>query len=117
MSGDAGSVVQVGPWERIDLPMLAAALNAGAIQFDETYYLESNPDVKAAVAAGSLGSGRHHDITHGFNEYRQPFALHSFWYADRYPMAALEVAQGDYADLHHHYVAIGKARGYRPVPG
>ena len=32
-------------------------------------------------------------------------------------MAALEVAQGDYADLHHHYVAIGKARGYRPVPG
>jgi hypothetical protein len=32
-------------------------------------------------------------------------------------MAALEMAQGDYADLHHHCVAIGKSRGYRPVPG
>jgi hypothetical protein len=32
MSGDAGTVVQVGPWERIDVPMLAAALNAGAIR-------------------------------------------------------------------------------------
>jgi hypothetical protein len=99
-----------------EAPRFPRNLGELLIEFDEAYYLESNPDVKAAVAAGGLGSGRHHYITHGFQEYRTPFALHSFWYADRYPMAALEVAQGDYADLHHHYVAIGKARGYRPVP-
>jgi hypothetical protein len=29
------------------------------------------------------------------------------------PLAGFEVAQRDYA---HHYVAIGKARGYRPFP-
>ena len=28
----------------------------------------------------------------------------------------LEVAQGDYAEFVHHYLAIGKARGYRPAP-
>ena len=86
-------------------------------EFDEAFYLASNADVNAAVASGSIASGRHHYIAHGFSEYRQPFALHAFWYVDRYPIAALEVAQGDYADLHHHYVAIGRSRFYRRTPG
>lgn len=33
-----------------------------------------------------------------------------------YPLAALGVAHSDYADFTHHYVAIGKARGHRPLP-
>jgi hypothetical protein len=38
------------------------------------------------------------------------------WYAARYPMAAMEVAQGDYTSLAHHYIAVGRERGYRPLP-
>jgi hypothetical protein len=31
-------------------------------------------------------------------------------------MAAFEVAQGDYSNFAHHYIAVGRARGYRPLP-
>jgi hypothetical protein len=99
-----------------EAPRFARNLGELLMEFDEEYYVETNGDVKAAVANSSLGSGRHHYIAHGFAEYRAPFALHAPWYTDQYPMAALEVAQGDYADLHHHYVAIGKSRGYQRVP-
>lgn len=99
-----------------EAPRFPRNLGELLIEFDEKFYLASNGDVNAAVANGSVGSGRHHYISHGFNEFRAPFALHPIRYVNRYPLAALEVAQGDYADLHHHYVAVGKARGYRPVP-
>ncbi|HEY1931391.1 MAG TPA: hypothetical protein VGG99_05220 [Acetobacteraceae bacterium] len=85
-------------------------------EFDERFYLAANADVAAAVGSGALPSGRAHYITYGFREYRHPFPVDGYWYVRHYPMAAIEVAQGDYADLNHHYVAIGKARGYRPVP-
>jgi hypothetical protein len=49
-------------------------------------------------------------------EQRLPLRLSPAWYAARYPIAAFEVAQGDYSSLAHHYIAVGKARGYRPVP-
>ena len=31
-------------------------------------------------------------------------------------LAAVEVGQGDFLDFHHHYLAVGAARGYRPLP-
>ncbi|MEA2769471.1 MAG: hypothetical protein QOD93_2433, partial [Acetobacteraceae bacterium] len=52
----------------------------------------------------------------GFAERRSPIRLDPVWYASEYPLAAFEVAQGDYAEFAHHYMAIGKARGYRPYP-
>jgi len=39
--------------------------------FDESAYYRANPDVKAAVEAGSLPSGFYHYIFHGINEGRQ----------------------------------------------
>jgi hypothetical protein len=85
-------------------------------EFDEAYYLSTYSDVHAVVREGRLASGRAHYIAYGFRENRRPFFLHAFWYVDQYPLAALEVAQGDYVDLFHHYVAVGKSRGYRPAP-
>ena len=89
-------------------PLLAA--------FDEDHYLSTYSDVVDSIQAGIFTSGREHYIGHGFAEQRFPFPLDRRWYAVRYPVAALEVAQGDYADFAHHYVAIGKARGYSPSP-
>lgn len=47
-----------------------AADNDGAIDFDEYFYLEANPDVKRAVQAGDYLCGYIHYCLHGQNEPR-----------------------------------------------
>ena len=49
-------------------------------------------------------------------EQRLPFELSVPWYAAQYPMAAMEVAQGDFSSFAHHYAAVGRAHGYRTMP-
>jgi predicted SAM-dependent methyltransferase len=85
--------------------------------FDEGFYLASNGDVADSVRAGWFASGRDHYKLCGFKERRLPFALDPVWYAAEYPLAAMEVAHGNYTDLAHHYVAVGKECGYRLKPG
>ncbi len=84
--------------------------------FDDAFYVESNSDVAEAVRAGWLNSGRDHYIQYGFTERRAPFAFDPDWYLAQYPLAAMEVAFGDYSDFIHHYAAVGKARGYLARP-
>ena len=84
--------------------------------FDESAYLQANEDVAAVALNNGPGYGRAHYIQHGFGERRIPIRLDPAWYASEYPMAAFEVAQGDYADFTHHYISVGKARGYQPTP-
>jgi hypothetical protein len=80
--------------------------------YDEAFYLDSQGDIGAAVRAGNLPSGLHHYVEHGFAEERAGFLIDRFHYATRYPLAAAEVAQGEYSDFAHHYVEIGHRRGY-----
>ncbi len=84
--------------------------------FDEAFYLKSNADVAAIAQNQGPGFARSHYANHGFQERRLPMRLDPVWYASQYPLAAFEVAQGDYAEFAHHYMAIGKDRGYRPYP-
>jgi hypothetical protein len=93
--------------------MLAAMLSV----FDESYYLDENADVAAAVRSGGYRNGEHHYRLAGFEERRLPLAFDAFWYAERYLSAAIEVGQGDYDDLLHHFAMIGRRRGYAPRPG
>jgi hypothetical protein len=81
--------------------------------FDETYYQAVNPDIAQAVAAGHLPSGRHHFEMCGFDEGRSAFALDRGWYCRTYPIAAVEIAQGDFWDADQHYLEVGRDRGYR----
>jgi hypothetical protein len=99
-------------------PRFPRDLNQYLAVFDEGYYIEINRDLAAVAAAQNLGPGfgRVHFARHGFPERRSPLRFDPAWYAGQYPLAGFEVAQGDYADLEHHYIAIGKARGYRPYP-
>jgi hypothetical protein len=90
-------------------------LDAMLQSFDEAFYVASNSDVADIVDAGFLASGREHYIRHGFTERRLAFALDPAWYATEHPLAAEEVAAGKYTDFVHHYLAVGKARGYRPI--
>jgi hypothetical protein len=99
-------------------PRFPRDLNQALALFDEAYYLDTNADVAGVATAQNLGPGfaRAHYMHHGFQERRSPIRFDQRWYAGEYPLAALEVAQGDYADFEHHFAAIGKARGYRPYP-
>jgi hypothetical protein len=108
MRPEAIAALRAGPrWPRPAASALAL--------LDEGFYLETYPDVAAAVEAGHM-TALEHFRDHGMAEGRRPFFLDRGWYSRTYPMAALEVGQGDYADLEHHYVEIGRLRGYRVRP-
>jgi len=81
--------------------------------FDESYYRAVHSDIEAAVCAGQLPSGRYHYETCGFDEGRSAFALDRSWYCRRYPIAALEIADGMFCDADQHWLEMGRARGYR----
>ena len=83
--------------------------------FSEKFYLLHNGDIRQAVEAGWMLSGLDHFKSAGLDENRTSFYFDGDWYSRAYPLAALEVAQGDYADLRHHYVGIGRRRGYRSI--
>jgi hypothetical protein len=115
-----------GNWRLMDAAMIAT-LRAGRPRFgspfelfrehfDEAYYLAQNSEVRAAVEGGGFRSGFDHYVNFGYFERRSPFPLDRAWYGRQYPIAAIEVGQGDFADFHHHYLAIGRRRGYLPVP-
>jgi hypothetical protein len=84
--------------------------------FDAGFYLAANPDVARLLGAGNVEGARAHYLLLGVKEQRLPLPLAPTWYAARYPMAACEVAQGDYTNFAHHYIAVGRDRGYRPLP-
>jgi hypothetical protein len=99
-----------------DAPRFERTLNDALAVFDEAFYLETNADVAAIATIHGPGFGRTHYINHGFAERRLPMRLDPVWYASEYPLAGFEVAQGDYAEFAHHYMAIGKDRGYLTTP-
>ncbi len=84
--------------------------------FDPVYYLEKYSGVAEVMGAGNYDGARLHYEHFGFKEERFPFRIDYYWYANNYPLAGLEVAQGDYLNFAHHYAAIGHARGYKPCP-
>jgi hypothetical protein len=80
--------------------------------FDEAFYRAANPDVAAAVDGGHLPNGRYHFEATGFAEGRAAFALDRAWYCREYPIAALEIAQGDFWDAYQNWLVMGRAGGY-----
>lgn len=99
-----------------EAPRFDPSNDAILASFDAEFYLATNPDVAQMLGAGNVEGARAHYLLLGVREQRLPLRLSPAWYAARYPIAAFEVAQGDYSSLAHHYIAVGKARGYRPVP-
>lgn len=95
-------------------PRFARDRDQAIAAFDENFYLENNADVAAVALARGREFALAHYTHYGFQERRLPMRFDPVWYAAEYPLAAFEVAQGDYAEFADHFVAIGKARGYRP---
>ena len=84
--------------------------------FDEDFYRTAYADIADAVDAGHLPSGRFHYEHFGHGEGREAFFIDKSWYCQNYPIAAVELSQGDYDDPHQQWLEIGKARGYRRAP-
>ncbi len=84
--------------------------------FDESYYLSRYPDLRGAIGEGGYESAFSHYSLSGYAEHRDPFPLDKIWYGTNYPLAALEVGQGDFLDFHHHFLAVGRDRGYLANP-
>jgi len=99
-----------------EAPRFDPTVEEMAAAVDPSFYLAANPDVAAQVGHGNHDGAVRHYREHGHRQMRLPFAINAEWYALRYKMAAVELAQGDYSSFAHHFVAVGRAHGYRPIP-
>lgn len=84
--------------------------------FDANYYLKIWPEFKKLVESGGFSSALDHYIRVGFAANLEAFPLDREWYAREYPIAALEVSQGDFIDLEHQFAAVGNLRDAKPNP-
>jgi hypothetical protein len=77
--------------------------------FEEKTYLDANPDVKAAVRAGEVKSGRSHYVGFGYFEGRQanPAEVNEAWYLKTYSDVATAVKRGEVASAAEHYTLAG----------
>jgi hypothetical protein len=114
-----------GLWRYMTHTQLAAMLRrpqrSNSLQqnlqfFDEGFYREAYPDIAEAIATGQMLDCRHHYEFYGFFEGREAFYINKSWYCSTYPIAAIELSQGDYVDPHQHWIEAGRARGYRRSP-
>ncbi|NLY27508.1 MAG: S8 family serine peptidase [Alcaligenaceae bacterium] len=98
---------------RVLLADTPQSLGTGA--FDEAWYLNQNPDVAAAVAAGQLGSGQQHYAQWGAAEARNPNVLfNEAWYLNQNADVAQAVGSGALASGYQHYLSHGWAEHRNP---
>jgi len=77
--------------------------------FDEHYYLATNPDVAAAVAAGKFGSGYDHYVQYGQFEGRSPSPYwDEAYYLQENPDVEAAVRAGTISSGFMHYYLYGQ---------
>jgi hypothetical protein len=84
------------------------------VSFDEAFYLQTNPDVAAAVAAGMIPSGAVHFVNFGVKEGRigKPGQLYDeATYLAKNPDVANAVSAGVFASGFEHLVLFGRREG------
>lgn len=82
--------------------------------FDNTYYLETNPDVALAVAQGLVSSGLDHFNRFGKQEGRDPNALFdTSYYLEVNPDVAIAVAEGSITAI-DHFIEFGQIENRDP---
>lgn len=70
--------------------------------FDQQFYLNQNPDVAAAVAAGSFDTAFDHFVKRGQFEGRNPSAFFdTSFYLQQNPDVAAAVATGNVSAIEH----------------
>lgn len=93
-----------------------------SFRFDEAYYLQNNPDVAAAVRAGTMSNPLNHYLHFGILEARAPcydakeaFAkFDELYYLEANPDVATAVLTGVLPSALAHYALYGGAEGRDP---
>jgi len=86
-----------------------------AITFNESYYLQTNPDVALAVSLRQFASGADHFNKLGANELRNPNAVFdSKYYAAQNPDVLTAVSAKTFSSVYAHYLANGLKEGRAP---
>ncbi|SOE00597.1 matrixin family metalloprotease [Caenispirillum bisanense] len=94
-----------------DGAVVLPTVDATADGFDAALYLRTNPDVAAAVAAGSFSSAEQHFRQFGAAENRSPNALFdAAWYLTRNPDVAAAVQAAEMTSW-QHYTTWGAREG------
>ncbi|WP_254563496.1 vanadium-dependent haloperoxidase [Oscillatoria sp. HE19RPO] len=83
--------------------------------FEESYYLQQNPDVNLAVTQGGFNSGLEHFLQWGQGEGRTPSAWYNeAYYLEQYPDVAAAVAGQLLESGLTHYLRFGQQEGRNP---
>jgi len=83
--------------------------------FNESYYVDQNPDVRAALSAGTLASALEHYQTWGEAEGRMPNpGFDPDFYTTRYTDVATGIANGSIVGALYHFENDGLAEGRQP---
>jgi hypothetical protein len=87
-----------------------------AVPVDDKWYRESYPDVAEAIAQGSYRNAKHHFITHGYLEGRQPFPVEvdEAWYLENYPDVGEGIKDGRFESAQAHFEKHGYEEGRKP---
>ena len=95
-------------------------LYISAWDFDEYWYMSSNPDLSEAIPSHTFRSGWHHFLQIGYFEGRSPAEpiVDNDWYMSQYEDVASAILDGVFANARDHYVKLGRAEGRIPCdPG
>lgn len=86
--------------------------------FDERWYLETYPDVEAAINRGSVSSAFEHYLNAGYYEGRSPgpCPVDCVWYEEYYQDLQPAVRDGVIVDSAEHFQQNGYFEGRVPKP-
>jgi hypothetical protein len=89
------------------------------VAVDEEWYLETYPDIRAAIASGAVRSAAHHYRRFGYFEHRMPrrIMVDEAWYMQAHPDVKDAIAKQVYASAQEHYVIAGFREGRLPHAG
>jgi GT2 family glycosyltransferase len=84
-------------------------------EFSESYYVDGNPDVARAVAAGEVRNGYRHFLDSGRVTLRAPNTQVDLQYYAGLPIVRADLRQDRVPDAFTHYLTIGRAQGLSAV--
>jgi hypothetical protein len=104
--------------ESLFCELLAAAIKQKG-EFDERFYLESYPDIAAAVRNRKIASGLDHYLETGYFENRRPkrFIVDEAYYLKENPDVAEGIRRGVVKSAQEHFDNAGFAEGRLPYFG
>ncbi|OYV36924.1 MAG: hypothetical protein B7Z80_14225, partial [Rhodospirillales bacterium 20-64-7] len=96
----------------------AGHVRLDAVEVDESYYLDSNPDVAEGIRLGNIRSAQEHFVDHGYFEGRLPYRImvNEEWYLAAHQDVAQNVQFGEYKSGQDHFDGPGYSEGRAPYP-